>query len=282
MEDFVEIDKEKIDALRNAYDETINSKSIYKMIGGKKMKSYKGYEIEKQKRDEIVDEYIDDVNQQYKNVESILFDMTVDGYDEGYNDGVGSAIKTYTRLSEYDKDDLGAIFFGNTDTEDTNPIKSILRSMSLDTINIKLDAFDEACKENGKEVSTIPKAIKGDEDGKIHTVKPVEQENDPEFKLTQEVREVADRLKTYTCDELLHIFGYVGIPEYRFSQYLMDYSVNQIKEKLDKYDESSLKAERAKTQDDIFHEFVNCITNCITSGMTKEQTEERLRNLINS
>lgn len=277
MEDFVEIDIEKIDALRNAYEETINSKSIYKMIGGNKMKSYKSHEIEKQKIDGIVDEYIDDVNQQYKNVESILFDIAVDGYDEGYYDGVNNAIRTYIRLSEYYKDALIGIFFGNTDIEDTNPIKSILRSMSLDTINTKLDAFDEACKENGKEVSTIPKAIKDDENEKIHTVKPVEQENDPEFKLTQEVREVADRLKTYTCEELLHIFGYVGIPEYRFSQYLMDYSVNQIKEKLDKYDESSLKAERAKTQDDIFYEFVNCIT----SGMTREQTEERLRKLIN-
>ena len=135
---------------------------------------------------------------------------------------INNAIKTYIRLSEYYKDALIGIFFGNTDTEDTNPIKSILRSMSLDTINIKLDAFDEACKENGKEVSTIPKAIKCDENEKIHTVKPVEQENDPEFKLTQEVREVADRLKTYTSEELLLIFGYVGIPEYRFFSSILE------------------------------------------------------------
>ncbi len=51
------------------------------------MKSYEAYAIEKQKIDEIVEEHIEDVHQQYETVKTILCDIAFDGYYEGFGDG---------------------------------------------------------------------------------------------------------------------------------------------------------------------------------------------------
>ena len=279
MEDFVEIDKEKIDELRNTYNETINSKSIYKIIGGNKMKSYKGYEIEKQKIDEIVEERIEDVHKQYKNIETILSEVAIDGYEEGFADGEDIAIKTCIRLLEYDKDVLIGIFFGTyAEDNEKNPIKSILSLIDPDTINLKLDAFDKACEEDKKEVSAILKALKRDENGKIHTVKLDEKKGDYEVKLIPQVRAVAKRISEYSCEELLDIFGVAGLPEYRFSQYLMDYSVTQINNKLDTYDSKiRMKAEHAKLSNEMLEKFAKCLAE----GCSKEDIERMLKEIVN-
>lgn len=271
MEDIIEIDKEKIDALRNAYDETINSKSIYKIKGGNKMKSYKGYEIEKQKIDEIVEEYIEDVHQQYEKVETILSEVALDGYEEGFADGEDSIINTCIRLSEYDKDVLIGIFFDDSATEDNvkNPIKTILSLMNPDTINSKLDAFDKACEENKKEVSMI---LKADGNGKIHTITM----DDYSVKLIPQVRNAAKRMSKYSGEELIDIFGYAGLGDYRFSQYLMDYSVNQINAKLDEYDSKNCMKAGEKLTDEMLKKFAKCLVE----GGSREDIEKRLRELF--
>jgi len=238
------------------------------------MISYKDYEIKKQKVDGIVEEYNEDINQQYKKLETILSDMVFAGYNEGFSDGLNGVIRTYIRLSEYNKDDLIGIFFADTDADETNPIKSILIRLNLNAINTKLDAFDKACKENEKEVSTMLKV--SDESGKMYTVVKADEKKE-ELKLNSQVFETAERINKYSANELLEIFGYAGLPEYRFSQYIMDYSVNQINAKLNEYDSKiSMKAEQAKVSSETLEKFAKCIVE----GGTEEEIERKLREIF--
>ena len=215
-------------------------------------------EIEDQKVGKIVKECRKDA---YKYIDSMLGDVALEGYEEGFADGADSIINTCIRLSSYDKDVLIGIFFDDTYTEDNekNPIKAILTLMSPDTINSKLDAFDKECNENKKEVSAILKLM-SDKNGRIHTVKIGEKKDEYEFELIQQVRDTAKRISEYSCEELLDIFGVAGLPEYRFSQYLMDYSVNQINAKLDEYDSKiRMKAGQEKVSNETLEKFAKCI-----------------------
>jgi hypothetical protein len=150
--------------------------------------------------------------------------------------------------------------------------------MTPNTINSKLDAFDKECKdkENKKEVSEILKVM-ADTNGKIHTVKIGEKKDEYEFELISQVRDTAKRISEYSCEELLDIFGAAGLPEYRFSQYLMDYSVSQINAKLGTYDSKiRMKAGQEKLSDETLEKFAKCLLD----GGSKEDIEKRLREIF--